>query len=401
MPEDCFESHMLIGGKSGEGKSTLILQLILRRLREQKKGIIVIDPHGDLADQTLRLIPPERWDDVVFIDLSNETFACGVNPLDAMMARNRDKIISDLIKIFSSLWTSWGSRMEISFEYGLRTLFEANKYLCQHGKENQQYTLLDLMPLLTQESFCHALLEDIEDLFIRQWWASYYDPLSLQMQRDRVDPVLSKVAKFEGVIARHIVGQSRCSIDFAACIQQQKIVVIKLAKGVIGEDVARLLGATLLGFLNVALEEQGKVEGAVRHHLPIFIDEFQTLDGVDWGAALAELRKYGATYFLATQSLEYLREKQLLSVVQASVKQLAIFRMSAEDAQLLACELDVEPEDIVHLQSLTCYLKLLSRKQSHPSFSCTLDFPPPGEKEYAAQDSDALPAPLYASGRRH
>jgi Helicase HerA, central domain len=382
FPADCLESHMLIGGKSGEGKSTLMQHLALRSMKEGG-GLILIDPHGDLAEHVLRLVPADRFDDVIFIDLSDEAFACGINPLDAMMAHSRDKIISDLIKIFSGLWTSWGSRMEIAFEYSLRTLYEANKGLCLQGKEGQQYTLLDIMTILTDESFCHSLLEKIEDPFIRRWWGSYYDPLSLQMQRDRVDPVLSKVAKFESLIARHIVGQSRCSIDFASCIQQQKIILIKLAKGVIGEDVARILGATLLGFLNVALEEQGKIEGAARQHFPIFIDEFQTLDGVDWGA-LAELRKYGAAFFLATQSLEYLREKQILPMVLANIKQLAIFRMSAEDARILHRELDVDPEDIVHLESLTCYLKLLAGRQ-HPTFSCTLHFPDQGDKEQAQQ----------------
>ena len=382
FPADCFESNLLIGGKTGEGKSVLFQHLLLRRLRE-KGGLILIDPHGDLAEQTLALIPPERWDDVVFIDLSDDYFSCGINVLDTTMARGRDKIISDLIKIFSSLWTSWGSRMEISFEYALRTLYEANRSLCTKGKADQQYTLLDIMALLTNESFCHALLEDIDDPFVRRWWASYYDPLSLQMQRDRADPVLSKVAKFEGIIARRIVGQSQCSIDFSECIAKQKIVVIKLAKGVIGDDVSRILGATLLGFLNVALEEQGKVEGAERNHFPIFIDEFQTLDGVDWGSALAELRKFGATYFLATQSLEYLREKQLLPAIFASIKQFALFRMSAEDAKILYQEMDVDPEDIMHRESLTCYLKLLSRGLQHPTFSLNLSFPPQGKKEDA------------------
>jgi hypothetical protein len=172
LPADCLESHMLIGGKSGEGKSTLMQHLALQSMLE-KRGLILIDPHGDLAEQVLRLMPAERFDDVVFIDLSDESFACGINPLDAMMAHSRDKTISDLIKIFSSLWTSWGSRMEIAFEYSLRTLYEANKRLCLQGKEAQQYTLLDIMALLTDESFCHALLEEIEDPFIRRWWASY------------------------------------------------------------------------------------------------------------------------------------------------------------------------------------------------------------------------------------
>lgn len=381
FPAECFEHHMLIGGKSGEGKSTLMQHLVLRSLQRQS-GLIVIDPHGDLVDQILGLVPAHRVDEVVLIDLSTTTFACGINPLDARMARGRDKMISDLIKIFSRLWTSWGSRMEIAYEYSLRTLYEANKRLCQQGKEDQQYTLLDIMALLTNESFCHALLQDIDDSFIRRWWRDYYDPLSSQMQRDRVDPVLSKVAKFESAIPRSIVGQSQCSLDFSTCIAQQQLILIKLAKGVIGEDIARILGATLLGFLTIALEEQGNLEGAARKQVPIFIDEFQTLDGVDW-STLAELRKYGATFFLATQSLAYLREKQILPLVLANVKQLAIFRMSAEDAQVLHPELDLEPEAIVHQETRTCALKLQSDGQHHPTFTCQVQFPPAGNPEHA------------------
>ncbi len=382
LPVDCLQSHLLIGGKSGEGKSTLEKHLAVRSMREHN-GLIVIDPHGDQVDQLLALVPSDRLDDVVLIDLSNEQFACGLNPIDATVARGRDKAISDLINVLSNIWGSaWGSRMEIAFEYSLRTLYESNKILCRQGKETQQYTLLDVMPILTDESFCHALLEQIDDLFIRRWWATYYDPLSLQMQRDRVDPVLSKVAKFESTIVRRIVGQSLCSVDFTACIAHKKIVFVKLAKGLIGEDVARILGATILGFLNIALEEQGKLEEAQRNQVLILIDEFQTLDGVDWNV-LAELRKYGATFCLATQSFEYLREKKILSVVLANVKQLAIFRMSVDDARMVAGELDVDPEDIIHLDSLMCYLKLVHRKHQQSTFSLNLSFPPSGDQEQA------------------
>jgi len=379
LPAECLRSHWLIGGKSGEGKSTFMQHLAVRSMTEHQ-GLILVDPHGDLVEQVLRLVPPERCDDVVLIDLSDERFACGLNPIDATVARGRDKAISDLIKVLSRLWTTWGSRMEIAFEYALRTLYEANKILCAQGKAGQQYTLLDVMTLLTDESFCHSLLEQITDPFILRWWAKYYDPLSLQMQRDRVDPVLSKTAKFEGTIARHIVGQSLCSVNFPEYIQQEKIVLVKLAKGLVGEDVARILGATVLGFLQIALEEQGGMEGSQRKRFPILIDEFQTLEGVDWGA-LAELRKYGATFCLATQSLDYLREKQILPIVLANVKQFAIFRMSADDARLLHRELDVDPEDIVHLDTLTCYLKVIYQRHQQPTFSCTLRFPLEGPTE--------------------
>ncbi len=222
LPADCLQSHLLIGGKSGEGKSTLMQHLAQRSMRECH-GLIVIDPHGDLVEQILTLVPPDRIDDVVLLDLSDEQFACGLNPIDATVSRGRDKAISDLIKILSNIWgTAWGSRMEIAFEYALRTLYEANKILCQQGKERHQYTLLDVMAILTDESFCHSLLEQIKDPFILRWWATYYDPLSIQMQRDRIDPVLSKVAKFESTIARRIVGQSLCSVDFTACITAEE-----------------------------------------------------------------------------------------------------------------------------------------------------------------------------------
>jgi hypothetical protein len=383
FPPECLRSHFLIGGKSGEGKSTLLEHLIQGAMRG-RGGVVVVDPHGDLVEHTLRLVPEHRLDDVVLIDLAETAYAIGFNPLDVTMGHRRDKAISDLLKIFSHIWVNaWGSRMEVAFQMALRTLFEANAHLCQHDPyagASQQYILLDVMPVLTDESFCHALLQHIDDPLIRRWWETYYDPLSLYMQRDRSDPVLSKVARFESSVARHIVGQSQSTINLAQCVQEEKLLFIKLAKGVVGEDVAAVLGSTMLGLLQLALEEQA--EETQRKQLPLFIDEFQVLEGVDW-ATLAELRKYGASFYLATQSLDYLQEsfnKQVLPTVLANVKQLAIFHMSARDARILGQELGVAAEDITHLASYTCYLKLQYAGERTPTFSLKLSLPPGGDE---------------------
>jgi hypothetical protein len=361
-----------------------LLEHLIQEAMRGRGGMVVVDPHGDLVEHTLRLVPEYRLDDVVLIDLAETEYAIGFNPLDVTMGHGRDKAISDLLKTFSHIWVNaWGSRMEVAFQMALRTLFEANAHLCQHDPyagSSQQYTLLDVMPVLTDESFCHALLQHIEDPLIRRWWETYYDPLSLYMQRDRSDPVLSKVAKFESSIARHIVGQSQSTINLAHCVQEEKLIFIKLAKGIVGEDVAAVLGSTMLGLLQLALEEQA--EETQRKHLPLFIDEFQVLEGVDW-ATLAELRKYGASFYLATQSLDYLQEsfnKQVLPTVLANVKQLAIFHMSARDARLLSQELGVAAEDITHLASYTCYLKLQYAGERAPTFSLTLTLPPRGDE---------------------
>ena len=153
----------------------------------------------------------------MLIDLSDEEHAIGFNPLDASSGRRRDKAISDLLKTLAHIWaSSWGSRMENAFEYALRTLFEANRFHVDHDHASQQYTLLDVMMLLTDEHFCHSLLDLIDDPFILRWWHLYYDPLNPQMQRERSDPVLSKVAKFESQLARRIVGQAMSTINFTA-----------------------------------------------------------------------------------------------------------------------------------------------------------------------------------------
>ncbi|GHO93591.1 hypothetical protein KSF_036390 [Reticulibacter mediterranei] len=376
-----FTLHTLIGGKSGEGKSTF-MEHIARDAMAQG-GLVLIDPHGDLCEHALRSVPDDRADDVVLIDLSDPTASTGINPLDITLGRNRDKAISDLLKTLSKIWEeAWGPRMENAFEMALRTLFEANRVLvAQDAQEgpHQQYTILDVLPILTNENFCHAILQQIQDDYLHRWWREYYEPMTLMQQRDVVIPVLSKVAKFEGIIARRILGQSVSTVNFTQLVAERKIILLKLAKGVVGADVAAIVGATLLGLIQLTMEEQGSKALEERVRLPIIIDEFQTIAGADYGA-LAELRKYGATFFLATQSLEYLQklDEVLLPMVLANVKQLVVFHMSAQDAETLCEELGVEQEDITNLNMYSCYVKLASGSRRQPTFSLNVSPPEPG-----------------------
>jgi hypothetical protein len=377
-----FTAHTLIGGKSGEGKSTCIEHIAREAMTYG--GLILIDPHGDLCEHVLQVVPAHRAEDVVLIDLADKEASVGINPLDVTLGRGRDKAISDLLKTLAHIWvSSWGPRMENAFEMSLRTLFEANKVIVAQDAENgplQQYTLLDVLPLLTNENFCHAILQQIQDDYLHRWWREYYEPLTLMQQRDVINPVLTKVAKFESIIARRIIGQGAATLNFTQMIAERKIILLKLAKGVVGADVAALIGATVLGLMQITLEEQGTKEEQSRVRLPIILDEFQVLAGIDYGA-LAELRKYGATFFLATQSLEYLQKLDplLLPTVLANVRQLMIFHMSAQDSETLYKELGVEQNDILNLDMHTCYVKLSAANRRQPTFSLKVDPPPTGD----------------------
>jgi hypothetical protein len=202
-----------------------------------------------------------------------------------------------------------------------------------------------------------------------------------------VDPVFTKISKLEMQAARRIIGQGRSTLNFGQLLRERTIILVSLAKGKAGSDSAPLLGSTLMGLLLAALQEQSVLAPIDRVSLPIFVDEFQSLGGVDYQTMLAELRKWGGACCLATQSFAYLHEMTpaLLPTVLANVKQKIIFRMSAKDASIIAPEIGVEPEDIVHLDPHTCYLSIPAAGRQQPTFSLALSPPPVGDLQVAAQ----------------
>jgi hypothetical protein len=355
---------------------------------ERGEGLLLADPHGDLADEVLRLVPAHRVDDVVLIDLADTAHAVGLNPIDVLLGREREKAISDILNTFSYLWaTGWGHRMANAFRAGLRTLYEANRALVARDPQDgpsQQYTLLDILPLFTSESFCHTLLQDVQDAWLHRWWRKYFEPLNLYMQRDIINPVLNKTTEFEGPIPSHIIGQGRSTLDFKQLVQDRRIIIVKLAQGAIGHDIAALIGTTLLGLLQSTLEAQGQVAQAQRRRLLIIIDEFQTLTGLDF-QALAQLRKYGATFVLATQSLDYLDEldRKILPIVFANVQHLTSFQVSAEDARKLHKELGIEEEALTNLATHMCYGRWTCQEERQPPFSFSLEVPVLGSAQQA------------------
>jgi hypothetical protein len=388
LPAEMLHYHGGVFGQSGEGKSTFF-QHLARAAMERGEGMLVADPHGDLAEDTLRVVPAHRRDDVVFIDLAAEDYAFGLNPIDVTLGRDRDKLISDLLKTFSLLWvSSWGPRMENAFRVALQTLYEANRALVARDPQDgpaRQYTLLDVLPLFTRQSFRHALLQDVGDKSIHHWWTWYYEPLNVFKQQDISTPILNKVTEFAGPRTARIVGQGCSTIDFKKLIAARRIIILKLAQGTVG-DVAALIGTTILGLLQTTLEEQGQLQLQQRNHLLIFIDEFQALPGMDF-QALAQLRKYGATFVLATQSMDYLDQldRKILPVVFANVKHLTTFRLSAKDARHLSEELELEGGALKNLPVHTCYARWTSQGVRQPAFSFTLRVPLLGDPEDAEE----------------
>ena len=404
LPHDCLHHNLLAVASTGKGKSTLFHHLACATMQEPERGVIVIEPHGDLVARLLGNIPANRQDEVVIIDLASKTFPAGINPLDMSLGRDRDKAVDNLIQIAEAQWaTSYGPRTENVLEYSCKTLADANVCLIQADPQQgpvRQYTLLDIVPLLSRPSFRHAVLEQVSDAALIDWWKSYYEPKDLRMQGEITSSVMTKISKFASSrVARRILGQPQTTVNFQEIIRQGKILLISTASGVVGADTSSLIGALLLGLIQATLAEQASDPIEQRRSVLMLIDEFQTFGGVNYQSMLAELRKYGGAFGLATQSLAYLDrfDRTLRATVLANIDHLFAFTMAAEDAHLLRLDA-VEETDITQLDDYQCYARLSVNGRRLPLFSLNLDLPPVSDETLAhtlrlnSRQRDAHPA---------
>ncbi|GHO56317.1 type IV secretory system conjugative DNA transfer family protein [Ktedonobacter robiniae] len=397
FPPSELLKHKFVIGRTGKGKSTLFHHLALTHLStcpQPRPGLCVIEPHGDLIGDLLGLLPPEREEEVILLDLHQQGFPPGINPLDAIQVASleeADLIVSHLLTTFKGIWsTAWGPRVENVMRFSLKTLLEANRTLVHtdpHQGPAQQYTLLDLTVLLNKQSFQARVLDQVEDVHVLDWWHQYYERLDARMQDEITTPVLTKISAYASApTSRRLLGQSTSTINFSQIVEKSQILLINTASGQVGQNVSSLIGASILGLFSAALSRQLSLPLSERNVFLLLVDEFKNYP-VNYGSILSELRKAGTFLVLATQSLVQLDvvDRALRPTVFANADHLFVFTLAGEDAYLLRHELGhlLSPEDVTNLPDYTCYARWSLKGQRLPFFSLTLDLPPSGNMQVA------------------
>jgi hypothetical protein len=362
--------------------------------------LVLVDPHRDLSVAALELVPRQRQGDVVYLDVSNRRRPFGINLLDARLGWDRDQATANALRIFRREFDGfWGPRMEDAFRFAVLALYEANESLCAENPPSgrgAQYTILDVPPLLERRQFRRQVLKRTGDPMIRQWFEGYFDDLDARLRLEIINPVQTKVHKYLGShVARQIVGQPKSTIDFRQLITERKIVIINLNAFDVGEDVAALVGGTLLNLAARAISAQATLPAVERQAVTLLVDEFHMLPGADYEQVFGELAKYGANMVLATQTLARLdrltdaqRMRDLRAAVFSNLDGLFAFHTSAEDAAYLAEELGggLDAQDLLELGHFQCYARVTDARTGErlPSFSVQLDAPAKGNPAFAA-----------------
>lgn len=352
--------HIYCIGKTGTGKSTLLLNMAIDDIYAGK-GVGIIDPHGDLSEKILDHIPKERIKDVIYFTGCDTLFPIAFNPLYNVGAEERHLVASNIISTLKRIWIdSWGPRLEHILRNTILTL-----------AHYPHATLLDIQPLLLDYDFRKKVLQFVTDIALLDFWYKEFNAMSPQLKSEAISPIVNKVGLFQTHIhLRNIVGQEVSSFTITEVMNQKKIFIANLSKGHLGEDATTLLGSMLITQFQTAALARSKQPTHTRTPFYLYIDEMHSFVTLSFADILAESRKYGLSLFLTHQYIDQLHE-DIRKAILGNVGTIISFRIGANDAEILKPEFNslFEVEDFIRLPQYAIYLKLLIDGTTSEPFS--------------------------------
>jgi hypothetical protein len=358
--------HLHAIGPTGVGKSTLLLNLIAQDI-ESGRSVVVVEPKGDLIADILARIPPERVNDVVLIDPSDSTAPVGLNPL-ALMGRPPELVADQLLSVFRQLSVSWGPRLEQILHASLLTL-----------AKTPGSTLVNLPLLLSDDGYRRKVTRAIHDpVALTPFWHSF-EQWTPAERANAIAPVMNRLLPFlQRPQLRAMLGQSRPKFDVNQVFTGRKIVLVNLAKGLLGPSTASLLGGLIISQLWQAALGRAALAPERRHPVFITLDEFQDYLALptDLSDALSQARGLGVGFALAHQHLHQLDPTTRASTL-ANARNRVAFQLAADDARAMAgTGGTLDAEDFTSLAAFECYVQLVADDAVQP-WASGRTLPPP------------------------
>ena len=354
IKEDDRRRHMYIIGKTGMGKSSLLENMAIQDIRNGK-GLCVVDPHGEFAEKMLRAIPKNRINDVVYFNPADVEFPVAFNILEAVDPDKKNLVASGLMGVFKKIWPDvWSSRMEYILNNAILALLD------YPGS-----TLLGVNRMMSDGNFRKRIYTKITDPVVKAFWINEFDKWDDKFRKEAVAAIQNKVGQFLSyTLVRHIIGQPKSTIDMREVMDNQKILIVNLSKGKIGEDAMRLLGGMIITKIQLAAMSRVDIPENERKDFYLYVDEFQNFATESFANILSEARKYRLALILAHQYINQLifdGNATVKDAIFGNVGSMLTFRVGAEDAEALEKEFDPVflMNDIVNLSKYDIYLKLM------------------------------------------
>lgn len=359
--------HMYIIGKTGTGKSTLIANLAISDIKN-RKGLCIIDPHGDLCETILDYIPSYRINDVIYLDPSDLTHSFLLNPLEVTDTYQMELVVSGIVATFHKIYgESWGPRLEYILRNTLMTVVRL-----------PNPTLLMVPEMLTNEVFRKKAMMHIDDAILKSFWENEFTGMTDRLRAESISPILNKVGQFiSSRFIRNIIQNPRSTIDIEKIMNEGKILLLNLSQGRLGEDNSALLGAMFITKIQLAAMNRVATAEKDRKDFYLYVDEFQNFATTSFIKILSEARKYRLNLILANQYISQI-PPEVRGAIFGNAGTMASFLVGAEDAGYMAREFTerFKEEDLLALGNYQAIVKLaIDSVTQAPFLAYTLPLP--------------------------
>lgn len=347
------QRHMYVVGKTGMGKSTLLENMAVQDI-QNGEGMAFIDPHGSAAETLLEYVPEHRVNDVIYFapfDLNNPI---SFNVMEDVGPDKRHLVVSGLMSTFKKIWVdAWSARMEYILTNALLALIEY-----------PDTTLLSVNRLFSDKHYRDRVVEYIKDPAVKSFWTEEFANYTDRFAAEALPAIQNKIGQFTGnPLIRNIIGQPHSSFDIRQIMDEKKILIMNLSKGLVGETNANLLGSMLTTRIYLAAMSRADLPIQVMQGMPNFyfyVDEFQSFANATFANILSEARKYHLNLIIAHQYIAQM-EEEVRDAVFGNVGTTVTFRVGPFDAELL--EQVFTPRfmaaDLVNLGFAQIYLTLM------------------------------------------
>ncbi len=362
--------HIYIIGQTGAGKSGTLELFALSDIYHNQ-GYAIIDPHGDFAVNNMKFIPASRLKDVVYFSPADTAYPLGFNPLEVTDPNMKTNISSEVIGVLKRMFAeSWGPRLEYILRYTILALLD-----------RPETTMLDITRMLTDKKFREETLSYCTDTVVLNFWKVEFASWQDKFVSEAIAPVLNKVGAFTAnPTIRNIIGQPKSTFNIREIMDEGKILVVNLSKGLIGEDNAAILGAFLVTKIQLAAMSRSDIPNVEdRRPFYLYVDEFQNFATDSFATILSEARKYGLNLTVANQYISQMSDT-VRDAVFGNVGTMISFRVSADDSPILAKQFEpqFEPTDLLQMHNRNFIINMVIKGEKSPAFSAkTLELPPP------------------------
>ena len=381
------DRHMYVIGKTGMGKSTLLENMAIQDIRNGE-GLAFIDPHGSAIENLLDYIPEDRIKDVVYFAPFDMDHPIAFNVMEDVGYDKRHLVVSGLMATFKKIWQdAWSARMEYILTNTLLALLEY-----------PDATLLGVNRMYTDKAYRQKVVDNVKDPVVKDFWVKEFANYGDRYTQEATPAIQNKIGQFTGnPLIRNIIGQSKSSFDIREMMDNRKILLINLSKGLVGETNMRLLGSMLVTRIFLAAMSRANLSQAelAKHpHFYFYVDEFQNFANETFAEILSESRKYKLDLTIAHQYIEQM-EEEVRDAVFGNVGTTVTFRVGPFDAEVLETVFmpKFTKEDIVSLDKRQVYLSLMIDGVGSAPFSAVtippIEPPPVSHKDQIIEASRA------------